>query len=107
MITTANHRFEPTAMSLQLPIHLQRLAVPHPYRLVSGKGGQRLLTWSLGPKLLVDTVSTVKQTIQLLHYPGKVDTVSTVMKIHGVHAHRSMVVDGFGLHIDGDEHKQR
>ena len=54
-----NHRFEPTAMSLQLPIHLQRLAVPHPYRLVSGKGGQRLLTWSLGPKLLVDTVSTV------------------------------------------------
>ena len=38
-MTWPNHRFEPTAMNLQLPIHLQRLAVPHPYRLVSGKGG--------------------------------------------------------------------
>jgi len=38
-MTWPNHRFAPTAMSLQLPIHLQRLAVPHPYRLVSGKGG--------------------------------------------------------------------
>jgi hypothetical protein len=89
-------------MSLQLPIHLQRLAVPHPDRLVSGKGGQRLLTWSLGPKLLVDTVSTVKQTIQMWHYPGSVDTVSTGLKINGVHAHRLMG-ERFGLRIGGDE----
>ena len=31
------------------------------------------------------------------------DTVSTVMKIHGVHSHRSMVVDKFGLRIGGEE----
>jgi len=70
MITTASHWFEPTAMRLQLPIHLQRLAVPHPYRLVYGKGGQRLLTWFLGPKLLVDIVSTVSRMNQLWHYQG-------------------------------------
>jgi len=32
-----------------------------------------------------------------------VDTVSTVKKINGVHTHRSMVVDRFGLRIGGDE----
>ena len=90
-------------MNLQLPIHLQRLAVPHPYRLVSGKGGQRLLTWSLGPKLLVDTVPTVNRMNQMWHYPESVDTVSTVKKINGVHTHRWMVVDRFGLRIGGDE----
>ena len=30
--TPPNHRFEPTAMSPQFPVHRQRLAVPHPYR---------------------------------------------------------------------------
>ena len=52
-------------------------------------------------------MSTVNRMNQIWHYPGAVDTVSTGLKIHGVHAHRSMVVDGFGLHIDGDEHKKR
>jgi hypothetical protein len=52
---------------------------------------------------LGDTVSTLNPLNQMWHYPGKVDTVSRVMKIHGVHAHRSIVVDRFGLRIDGDE----
>ena len=52
---------------------------------------------------LGDTVSSMNQPNQLWHYPGKVDTVSTVLKTHGVHAHRSIVVDRFGLRIDGDE----
>jgi hypothetical protein len=52
-----------------------------------------------------DTVSKVNQPNQIWHYPGSVDTVSTVLKIHGVHAHRSMVVDRFGLRMDRDEQK--
>ena len=39
----------------------------------------------------------MNQPNQSWHYPGKVDTVSTVMKIHSVQANRSMVVDRFGL----------
>ena len=39
----------------------------------------------------------MNQPNQTRHYPGKVDTVSTVMKIHSVQANRSMVVDRFGL----------
>ena len=31
--------------------------------------------------------------------------MSTVLKIHGVHTHRSMVVDRFGLRMDRDEQK--
>jgi hypothetical protein len=31
--------------------------------------------------------------------------VSTVLKINGVHVHRSMVVDRFGLRMGGDEQK--
>ena len=31
--------------------------------------------------------------------------MSTVLKIHGVHTHRSMVVDRIGLQSGGDEQK--
>jgi hypothetical protein len=39
------------------------------------------------------------------HYPGKVDTVSRVKKINGVHTHRSMVMDRIGSRSGGDEQK--
>ena len=52
-----------------------------------------------------DTVASMNQPNQLWHYPGKVDTVSTVLKIHSVQANRSMVVDRFGLRSGGNEVK--
>lgn len=51
---------------------------------------------------LGDTVSPMNRPNQMWHYPGKVDTVSTVLKIHSVQANRPMVVDRIGLRIGGD-----
>ena len=52
---------------------------------------------------LGDTVSTLNPLNQMWHYPGKVDTVSRVKKINGVHTHRSMVMDRIGSRSGGDE----
>ena len=47
------------------------------------RAGERCLS----PKSPGDTVSLMNQVNQMWHYPGWVDTVSTIMKINGVHAH--------------------
>ena len=50
-------------------------------------------------------MSSMNQPNQMWHYPGSVDTVSTGLKINGVHTHGSMVVERFELRIVGDEQK--